>query len=581
MDLTPIIVFTNFKDISSDFRYNNAYPISLLRNELKNLLDDGYSFISLSQIIDDKTSLPQKRCCLTFVGGYVENYSLAFPLLQEYGIHADIFIPGDLVGCDEYPGLPNFIPHFSWQQANEMKKSGIIDIYPMWHPFDEGKCLNTTISEKIRQISDNISDSLPIKSFWMSINHNEQEKVTALKEAGVSSYLIPVLSTTLERLENKALPYMEVSPDKGILTAIDYFNEVSQSIIRREESIRNSENRVFNWNNNKYSSVSLPVEMKPIVRNYLRHAIPLSILEAERKDIAELWVLNEYIDVVFRPWYHWYDYDNQLYDSWNVLICNSLYRDFVEVNNINIVDSLLNGLNGGYYADVWLDSYYIPGKPAYNNMHLAHNVLIYSYDQSANLFNALSYSVNGRYERIGIKPSNILKACSNEYFIRVNFLKRNKETSIAYNIDHLFEKLKRYIESEYNSCGYSKYTSYDKNQFINYNASLAFPKYILTTAEQENKIYIVALYSFLEHKKIMAWRLNYIAKREYISHTFFNEYENYTRKITEKILALGLKFQTSKNKSILPKICTQLEELNEKEKEAIGFLLQLTYYKKH
>lgn len=575
---TPILVFSNFEDRTSHTKCENAYPIDLLEEELKKLLSNGYISVSIAQLntaMTEKKNLPQKSFCLVFVGGYAGNYSVAFPVIQKLGIHVDMFIPNDLAGYFEYPGLPNFIPHFSWEQANIMKQSGLVDIYPMWHPFDEGKCLDIAIAEKTKQIAEKISGSSPNKSFWIDTNNKEHEKITALKKAGICSYLIPVLATTLERLKNGALPYIEVSSDKGILAAIEYFSEVFQNIVNREESIEKSQNLIIDWDNSEYSSIYLPVEPKPIIRNYLRHAIPLSILEADSKDNAELWVLNEYIDIVFRPWYHWYDYDNTLYDSWNVLICNTIHRDFIEANRINVVDSIIKGLTCGYCADVWLDSYYIPGKPAYNHIHLAHNVLVYGYDKSSDLFDALSYTTRGVYEHLSICPENLIRACSNEYFVRINFLKRNKETSIVYNTDHLLKKLKGYIKSEYEPVSYSKYTSYDKNQFINYEASLAFPNYLIETAEHENKIYMVALYGFLEHKKCMGWRLKYLANREHISLSYFEDYEIYSRQITEKILALGLKFQITNNKKILTRVFNLAEELNGKEKEAINRLLAI------
>mgnify|MGYP001278528829 CR=1 FL=1 len=61
------------------------------------------------------------------------------------------------------------------------------------------------------------------------------------------------------------------------------------------------------------------------------------------------------------------------------------------VNKINVVDCVLNGLNMGYYSDLWLDTYYIPGKPDYGSLHLSHGLLVYGYDKTANKFTTLTY----------------------------------------------------------------------------------------------------------------------------------------------------------------------------------------------
>ena len=121
----------------------------------------------------------------------------------------------------------------------------------------------------------------------------------------------------------------------------------------------------------------MPIDKNPLIKNYQRHAFPLSVLAADRKDKAEMFVLNEYIDVVFRPWYHYFDYDNHLYDSWDCITCCRLNRETIMVNKINVVDCVLNGLNMGYYSDLWLDTYYIPGKPDYGSLHLSHGLLVY------------------------------------------------------------------------------------------------------------------------------------------------------------------------------------------------------------
>jgi hypothetical protein len=175
----------------------------------------------------------------------------------------------------------------------------------------------------------------------------------------------------------------------------------------------------------------------------LRHAIPLSVIGVTRKDKAEMIVLNNYIDVVFRPWYHFFDYDNHLYLSWPELICNRIMGDFFRELNINIADCVVSGLKAGYYSDLWLDAYYIPGKGMYQKMHLAHNILIYGYSKDDNIFLAISYTDSGHYDRLRIKPENLIRACLNEYFISIQLIKNNPEATVDYNDALITDKLKQ------------------------------------------------------------------------------------------------------------------------------------------
>ena len=154
-------------------------------------------------------------------------------------------------------------------------------------------------------------------------------------------------------------------------------------------------------------------------------------------------VLNNYIDVVFRPWYHFFDYDNHLYLSWPELICNRIMGDFFRELNINIADCVVSGLKAGYYSDLWLDAYYIPGKGMYQKMHLAHNILIYGYSKDDNIFLAISYTDSGHYDRLRIKPENLIRACLNEYFISIQLTKNNPEATVDYNGALITDKLKQ------------------------------------------------------------------------------------------------------------------------------------------
>lgn len=249
-----------------------------------------------------------------------------------------------------------------------------------------------------------------------------------------------------------------------------------------------------------------------------------------RKDKAELIVLNNYIDVVFRPWYHFFDYDNHLYLNWRELKSCVLRNDFLRTANINAVDAVINGLRSGYCIDAWADEYYIPGKGGYNRRHLTHNLLIYGYD-ATNRCAWFKLYIQRKYESIQVKPADLIKSCESEYFISLSLqlIKHDPASQVTYNISILKENLQRYLSSGYEYANNTKNTEYNVQQYCNYNACIEFPKYI----EKENKIYNVCFYGYLKHKKCMAWRTSYIAHREEFGDDRFSAYEQYARQKTE------------------------------------------------
>ena len=561
---SPVLSYISFTRESGSCATVSA---DKFKSDVQTLIGNGYSSASLADL--KKHPKKEKMFCILLYGGYSNHYEIAFPILKELNVHADTFIPTDLVGKKEYPGIERFIPHFSWEEASEMHQSGLVDIYGMWHPFDEGKDMIAAVRSKAEAIRTNITYCNEQSLFLFPASKHSQDVLPALKNAGMTGYLSDYYTANASDIEAGALPYIGVNQESNVLDLIDMFQFRCSMTIKRSESVIQSEKaHIPNWEYDG-ESVILPIDENPPARNLLRHAIPLSVIGVTRKDKAEMIVLNNYIDVVFRPWYHFFDYDNHLYLSWPELICNRIMGDFFRKLNINIADCVVSGLKAGYYSDLWLDAYYIPGKGMYQKMHLAHNVLIYGYSKDDNIFLALSYTDSGHYDRLRIKPENLIRACLNEYFISIQLIKNNPEATVDYNDALITDKLKRYIESRYELANNTKDSRFDSNQFCNYNACLAFPDYLKTTAKKEERVYTVALYGFLEHKKLMGWRLEYIAKMRGWDLAEFSQYKAYTEEIAERIMLLGMKFQYSGKLDIINRMASKMNELLAKEKDMI------------
>ena len=76
---------------------------------------------------DGSVTIPDNPIIVTFDDGYLSNYEIAFPILKELEIPATIFVVTDTVGEVAGGGKVNY-SHFSWEQAKEMEKSGLIEI---------------------------------------------------------------------------------------------------------------------------------------------------------------------------------------------------------------------------------------------------------------------------------------------------------------------------------------------------------------------------------------------------------------------------------------------------------------------
>jgi peptidoglycan/xylan/chitin deacetylase (PgdA/CDA1 family) len=101
-------------------------------SDLKYLKKNDYTTITMTKLIDYVcygTPLPKKPIILTFDDGYLNNYKYALPLLEKYNMKAVISLIGK--DTDDFTKIKSDnldYSHVTWQQANEMMKSGCFEL---------------------------------------------------------------------------------------------------------------------------------------------------------------------------------------------------------------------------------------------------------------------------------------------------------------------------------------------------------------------------------------------------------------------------------------------------------------------
>lgn len=69
---------------------------NLFRQQIE-YMKNNFNIVTMEQVIDaveGKSELSEKALLLTFDDGYIDNYTFAFPILEEFGIQGSFFIPG-------------------------------------------------------------------------------------------------------------------------------------------------------------------------------------------------------------------------------------------------------------------------------------------------------------------------------------------------------------------------------------------------------------------------------------------------------------------------------------------------------
>ena len=82
--------------VHSRYPQIKGMDISLFRQQLE-YMKRRFNFVSMEQVIEaaeNRYTLPDNALLLTFDDGYVDNYTYAMPLLEEFGAQGSFFIPG-------------------------------------------------------------------------------------------------------------------------------------------------------------------------------------------------------------------------------------------------------------------------------------------------------------------------------------------------------------------------------------------------------------------------------------------------------------------------------------------------------
>ena len=152
----PILMYHH---LSEDVTNSEMVSPEQFEAQIRALSEAGYTGVSFDELqayVLRGEPLPEKPVVITFDDGYRSNYTLAYPILQKYGMKATIFAVGVSFGTDHYKDTDYAItPHFGAAEAAEMTASGLISIqshtYDMhqWPPYETG----SAVRENILQLS--------------------------------------------------------------------------------------------------------------------------------------------------------------------------------------------------------------------------------------------------------------------------------------------------------------------------------------------------------------------------------------------------------------------------------------------
>ena len=173
-----------------------------LRIQMQYLKDHGYHPITMQELYDYVTKgekLPSKPVCITFDDGYLDSYTIVYPMMKEFGYPWTLFLITDDV-CKSYNRM-------TWEQLKEMADSGAVTIAN--HTLSHPKLHNLpTRAEKENEIigaNKALKYHLGIDNLWFAYPYGDydDEVIDICKKAGIKL----AVTTDAGRVHVGSYPY--------------------------------------------------------------------------------------------------------------------------------------------------------------------------------------------------------------------------------------------------------------------------------------------------------------------------------------------------------------------------------------
>lgn len=172
----------------------------------------GYQPVSMRQLFEALYyggQLPEKPVLLTLDDGYLDNYTVAAPILGEHGFTATFYIITGMVGQPEY---------MNWEQVVELERRGMeIGSHTVSHP-DLSSLAAANLATEVGGSAAALAGALghPVYWFCYPAGRYDDGVIEELRQAG---YLLATTTEPGETHQSDApfmLPRYRVRPDTGV-----------------------------------------------------------------------------------------------------------------------------------------------------------------------------------------------------------------------------------------------------------------------------------------------------------------------------------------------------------------------------
>lgn len=304
----------------------------------------------------------------------------------------------------------------------------------------------------------------------------------------------------------------------------------------------------------------------PVVRGYLHHAYPLSILSLHEDYIP--WLHCNYIQLIgdrnvlktgigfLIEFYH------PTYDPYPCLQISHLDLIPELIPADRCIEEIVKLIDNNIYFHTFIDEFYVSGKFAFEKFHFTHRTMIHGYDLQKEYLYVTGYDHGMTYCEQRIAISQFETAYKKADFRSSTLYKYHPRFKPKFNIDIVIFELDNYLQST--TCLIGNWEISD-NSVYGMDCYKLLIDYLSLFINKPESINIIPFHMFWEHKKCMLERMEYLNKLNYPLTTElilqYKEVEQAILRIRNKIL----KYLVTYNISILQQSLKELEIISSKE----------------
>lgn len=273
----------------------------------------------------------------------------------------------------------------------------------------------------------------------------------------------------------------------------------------------------------------------------------------------EGWFMERYVNIFMNGTI--IDYvDNVNYSG--AVVSVQIYT-YDEIRSSGIIKIIEKEITENHYMHIWVDELYIPCSVRYNKCHFVHPLMIYGYDEDAQMLKAVFFNSAKGQQLVDIRYQDIVEATSSldEFYQSGGTDGAIKEAAVSifmppyvkgiFHIDVFTKQLSNYICCCTEDCTEWYTTSrpgiYDSNDNI-YGIQIYLQLIKLLQSKNIKDMEYKAIHDFISHKKQLLYRFKYI-KEKYSTTIEFDKlidtFENSYR-LLERIRILNMKKQIQK-----------------------------------